>query len=159
MVSTVCDNWHPEEDRFKILENLQVLVVDDNEDSIELVRMILEEYGTQVVTAASAREAFNMMTPSAGYANAPFKPDVLISDIAMPFEDGYWLIHQLRSLSPHQGGLIPAIALTACATQEERIHSLEAGFQVHLLKPIEPDEIVAVVADLAEQTLGMTVFN
>lgn len=159
MVSNVCDSWHLEEDRFKILADLQVLVVDDNEDSLELVRMILEEYGTQVVTAASAREAFNVMTQSAGYANAPFKPDILISDIAMPLEDGYWLIHQLRSLSPHQGGLIPAIALTACAAQEERTRSHEAGFQVHLPKPIEPDDLVAVVAHLAKPTFGMKVFH
>lgn len=159
MVSNVCDNWHLEEDRFKILADLQVLVVDDNEDSLELVRMILEEYGTQVVTAASAREAFNVMTQSAGYANAPFQPDILISDIAMPFEDGYWLMHQIRTLSPHQGGLIPAIALTAYAAQEEQIRSLEAGFQVHLPKPIDPDELVAVVAHLAEQTFGIKAFN
>jgi CheY-like chemotaxis protein len=159
MVSTVCDNWHLEQDRFKILANLQVLVVDDNDDSLELVRMILEEYGTKVVIAASAREAFNVMTQSAGYANAPFQPDVLISDIAMPFEDGYWLIHQIRTLSPKQGGLIPAIALTACAAQEERIRSLEAGFQVHLPKPIEPDDLVAVVAHFAEQKFGMKRFN
>lgn len=159
MVSNVCDNWHLEEDRFKILADLQVLVVDDNDDSLELVRMILEEYGTQVVTAASAREAFNVMTKSTGYTNAPFQPDLLISDIAMPSEDGYWLMHQIRTLSPHQGGLIPAIALTAYAAKEEQIRSLEAGFQVHLPKPIEPDDLVAVVAHLAEQTFGMKVFN
>jgi two-component system, chemotaxis family, CheB/CheR fusion protein len=159
MVSNVCDNWHLEEDRFKILADLQVLVVDDNEDSIELVRMILEEYGTQVVTAASAREAFDMMTQSTGYTNATFKFDVLISDIAMPFEDGYWLIHQIRTLSLHQGGLIPAIALTAFAAADEHTRSLEAGFQVHLPKPIEPDDLVAVVAHLAEQKFGMEVFN
>lgn len=159
MVSNVCDSWHLEEDRFKILKNLQVLVVDDNHDSLELVRMILEEYGTQVVTAASAKEGFNVMRQSADYTTASFKPDILISDIAMPFEDGYWLIHQIRSLSPHQGGLIPAIALTACAAQEERTRSLAAGFQVHLSKPIEPDDLVAVVAHFAEQKFGMRVFN
>lgn len=159
MVSNVCDSWHLEEDRFKILADLQVLVVDDNDDCLELVRMILEEYGTQVVTVASARECFKVMTQSTGYANAPFKPDILISDIAMPFKDGYWLIHQIRTLSPHQGGLIPAIALTACAAQEERTRSLAAGFQVHLPKPIEPDDLIAVVAHLAEQTFGMKVLN
>lgn len=156
MVSKVCDNLHLEEDRYiQILQNLQVLVVDDNDDSLELVRMILEEYGTQVVTAASAREAFNVMTQSGGYVNAPFKPDVLISDIAMPFEDGYWLIHQIRTLSPNKGGLVPAIALTACAAAEEQTRSLAAGFQVYLPKPIEPDDLVAVVAHLAEQKFCM----
>ncbi|AFZ21055.1 response regulator [Allocoleopsis franciscana] len=159
MISNTCDNWHLEEDRFKILENLQVLVVDDNEDSLELVRIILEDYKTQVVTVTSAREAFKVMKQSTGYRKAPFKPDVLISDIAMPFEDGYWLIQQIRTLSPNQGGLIPAIALTAYAAKEEQIRSLAAGFHVHLPKPIEPDELVAVVAHLAEQTFGIKVLN
>lgn len=152
MISNACDNWHLEEDRFKILENLQVLVVDDNEDSLELVRMILEDYKTQVVTVTSAREAFKVIKQSTGYREAPFKPDVLISDIAMPLEDGYWLIHQIRTLCPNQGGRIPAIALTACVVEEERTRSLEAGFQIHLPKPVEPDELVAVVVHLAEQS-------
>ena len=143
MVSKTCDNWHLEEDRaFPHLKSLRALVVDDNEDSLELVRFILEEYGIQVLTAASASVALP--------AIARFLPNILICDIAMPELDGYWLIHQIRTLSPKQGGLIPAIALTACVLEEEQIHAIEAGFERYLPKPIEPDELVAVVAQLTE---------
>lgn len=144
MISEICDNWHLEEDRdLQSLEGLQVLVVDDNEDSRELVKIILEGYGTRIVTAASTCEALD--------AIAQFNPDVLISDIAMPSEDGYALIRKIRTLSPEQGGLIPAVALTACVVQEERSRALEAGFQVHLAKPLDPDKLITVVAHLAKQ--------
>lgn len=143
MISKICDNLHLEEDRnLQSLEGLQVLVVDDNQDSLELVKIILEGYGTRIVTATSACEAID--------AIAQFKPDVLISDIAMPSEDGYTLIRKIRTLSPEQGGLIPAVALTACVVQEERVRAFEAGFQVHLPKPLEPDQLIAVVANLAK---------
>jgi CheY-like chemotaxis protein len=152
MVSKLCDNWHLEEDRyFPTLEGLQVLVVDDNDDSLELVKIILEEYGIQVVTTASASEALAALIQ--------FKPDILISDIAMPLEDGYCLIRQIRNFSPKHGGLIPAIALTACVLEEERTRALEAGFQIHLPKPVDPDELVAVIALLAEQKIDKGLFN
>ena len=144
MMSESCDNGHLNTDRNPELQSLEgkvVLSVDDNVDSLLLLSVILDEYGVQVITATSAREALETF--------ARFLPDVLVCDIAMPLEDGYSLIRKIRSLPPHLGGLIPAIALTACAGEEERKRSLEAGFQRHLLKPVEPDELVVVVASLA----------
>jgi CheY-like chemotaxis protein len=123
------------------LKSLRVLVVDDNIDSLLLTAFILEEYGTEVVKAASAGEAFKMFLEA--------KLDMLICDLAMPDEDGYSLIRKIRLLEPEQGGQIPAIALTASAGEEDRNLSIEAGFQVHLAKPIEPAELVGVVAALA----------
>ncbi len=80
------------------------------------------------------------------------KPEVLISDIGMPEEDGYALIRKVRALSAARGGKVPAIALTAYARTEDRVCALVAGFQVHLPKPIEPVELVAVVASLVGRT-------
>jgi len=123
------------------LKSLRVLVVDDNIDSLLLTAFILEEYGTEVVKAASAGEAFKMFLEA--------KLDMLICDLAMPDEDGCSLIRKIRLLEPEQGGQVPAIALTASAGEEDRNLSIEAGFQVHLAKPIEPAELVGVVAALA----------
>ena len=77
------------------------------------------------------------------------KPDVVVSDIGMPGDDGYALIRQIRKLAPEQGGRIPAAALTAFAREEDRIQALNAGFQMHVPKPIEPMHLVVVVAKLA----------
>jgi hypothetical protein len=74
------------------------------------------------------------------------RPDVLVSDIGMPDEDGYALIHKVRGLDPERGGAVPAIALTANARAEDRFHALEAGFQMHLAKPIDPGEFTRTVA-------------
>ena len=125
------------------LKSLRVLVVDDNIDCLLLTAFILEEYGTEVVTAASAAEALKIFLEA--------KPDILISDITMPGEDGYSLIRKIRLLEPEQGGQIPAIALTASAREEDRRLSIEAGFQVHLAKPIELAELVGIVAALAKR--------
>ena len=124
-------------------KSLRVLVVDDNTDSLLLTAFILEEYGVEVVTAASAGEALKMFLEA--------KPDLLICDIAMPGEDGYSVIRKIRLLEPEQGGQIPAIALTASAREEDRSLSMEVGFQVHLTKPIEPAELVGRVAALARR--------
>jgi len=126
------------------LDHLRVLVVDDEEDTRDLLRAVLERCGSEVVTAGSAREALEALEKS--------KPDVLVSDIGMPEEDGYALIGKVRSLSPERGGKVPAIALTAYARVEDRVRVLVAGFQVHLPKPIEPIELVAIVASLAGRT-------
>ncbi len=128
-------------DNFPALDGLQVLVVDDSTDTLELLTFILEQCNAQVITAASAAEAFEAITKS--------KPDILISDIGMPEEDGYSLIARVRSLEAERGGQIPAIALTAFARDEERTRTLCAGFQVHVPKPVEPAKLVAVVANLA----------
>lgn len=129
---------------FPALDGLRVLLVDDNIDNLELIAIILEQYGTEVITAASAAEAIQAIARSI--------PDILISDIAMPLEDGYSLIRQIRNLPPEKGGLIPAIALTAYAKHEDRLLALEAGFQMHIPKPIDPDELIAVVMKLVQQS-------
>lgn len=142
MVSIACDNQHLNEDReFQLLNGLWVLVVDDNADNLELVRLILEEYGMRVITAASASEALK--------AIAQFFPDILISDIAMPGENGYELMGKVKTLASSQEKFLPALALTACAGDEARSLALESGFQIHVPKPVEISELVAAVAHLA----------
>lgn len=129
---------------FSNLEGLRLVVVDDDVDTLELITFILEEYNVQVTTATSASEALQAIARST--------PDIIISDIAMPGEDGYSLIRKVRSLELEQGGHIPAIALTAFAREEDRILALDAGFQRHIPKPVDPFELVAIVAKLAEQS-------
>ena len=126
------------------LKGLRVLVVDDEPDTRRLLRTVLEQCGSEVTTAGSAAEAIDAFIQS--------KPDVLISDIGMPEEDGYELIGKLRAAEAGHNGRIPAIALTAYARVEDRIRALNAGFQVHVPKPIEPVELLAVVASLAGRT-------
>jgi CheY-like chemotaxis protein len=140
---------------FSVLNGLRVLVVDDHVDTLELVTIILGEYGTEVITAASATEALEAITQGARGAIAPLKPNILISDIAMPGVDGYSLIRKVRTLSSEQGGQIPAIALTAYASEDERTRILDAGFQMHISKPVEPSELVAIVAKLAQTHLKL----
>ena len=125
------------------LTGLRVLVVDDESDSRELLSTVLEECGSEVVTAGSAKETILIMQKE--------QFDILISDIGMPEEDGYMLINKVRALPDEQGGRIPAIALTAYARVEDRVRALTAGFQVHIPKPVEPVELVAVVASLAKR--------
>jgi CheY-like chemotaxis protein len=126
------------------LDRLRILVVDDEDDTRDLLRTVLEQCGAEVVTAGSAMEALEALKKS--------KPDVLISDIGMPEDDGYALISKVRALSAARGGKVPAIALTAYARTEDRVRALMAGFQVHLSKPIEPVELVTVVASLVGRT-------
>lgn len=128
-------------DNFPALDGLRVLVVDDSADTLELIAFILEQCKAQVRKAASAYEAFEAIAQS--------KPDILISDISMPDEDGYSLLARLRTLEAKPGRQIPAVALTAFAREEDCTRALAAGFQMHLSKPVEPAELVAVVADLA----------
>jgi PAS domain S-box-containing protein len=127
----------------QVLDGLQVLVVDDDPDARELISTILEQRGARVTTVPSATEALDSM--------ARLRPDVIISDIEMPYEDGYTLIKKIRQLDPRYGGRTPAAALTAYARTEDRMRALLAGFQIHLPKPVEPAELVAVVANLAER--------
>ncbi len=124
------------------LNGLQVLIVDDEADARDLLVTILEQSGAQVTAAASAGEALDLLSHS--------KADVLVSDIAMPGVDGYALIRQVRALEAERGEYIPAVALTAYARESDRISALEAGFQVHLAKPFDPDELINIVAKLAE---------
>jgi signal transduction histidine kinase/ActR/RegA family two-component response regulator len=123
------------------LRGLRVLVVDDEQEAREMLTMVLSQCQAEVTTAASAREALEIL-PS-------LRPDVLVSDIGMPGEDGYALIRQVRALPPEQGGGVPAVALTAFARSEDRTRALVSGFQMHIPKPVDPGELAAVMENLA----------
>jgi PAS domain S-box-containing protein len=121
------------------LQGVRVLVVDDEADARDLVMFLLQQAGAIVTAAASATEALQLIIQT--------QPDILISDIAMPETDGYWLMQQIRSQSG-QNIPIPAIALTAYAGEINQQQALNAGFQRHLAKPVEPDELVKAIEDL-----------
>ena len=124
----------------KPLEGLLVLVVDDQADALDLIGIVLEQYGASVLTASSAAEALEKLASSA--------PSVLICDIGMPETDGLSLIQSVRSQSPEEGGCIPAMALTAFTMQSDRDRILQAGFEVYVPKPVEPADLVAAVSRL-----------
>lgn len=124
-----------------LLKGIRVLVVEDEEDTRELVVTALQQCGAEVAAVDSV--------PAALEAFDGALPDVLVSDIGLPDEDGYSLIHKVRSRSPADGGHVPAAALTAYARAEDRRRALEAGFQTHLAKPLDPSVLVATVASLA----------
>jgi signal transduction histidine kinase/CheY-like chemotaxis protein len=122
------------------IHGLHVLVVDDDADGRDLLAEILIECGTRVSVAGSAAEAITQFDRD--------RPDVLISDIGMPGEDGYALIKRVRARAPEAGGSVPAASLTAYAGPEDRRRALLAGFNMHVPKPVDPAELVAVVASL-----------
>jgi PAS domain S-box-containing protein len=130
------------------LQGLLVVVVDDEQNARELVAEILRQHGAEVKAAASAPEALETIIKS----KRP--PDLLVSDISMPDEDGYSLIRKLRRLSDSEGGQIPAIALTAFGRMEDRVRALSAGFQMHLPKPVEPAELALVAANLTGREIN-----
>lgn len=123
--------------------NLQVLVVDDERDSLELIAFLLEQGGAKVSVASSASEALLVLEK--------FNPDILISDIGMPKEDGYSLLRKVRNLAVNAKKNIPAIALTAYARDEDRNRAYAAGFQKYLPKPIDPSNFIATVVELTGQ--------
>lgn len=123
------------------ISGLRVLLVDDETDSRDLLKFVLESCGAQVMTSGSAAKALEIIRSESF--------DVLISDIGMPEEDGYSLIRKIRDLPNEQGGNVPAIALTAYARAEDRVHALRSGFQMHIAKPVESSELITVVANLA----------
>jgi PAS domain S-box-containing protein len=125
------------------LDGARVLVVDDDEDTRQLLKQIMENHGAAVTTAASAAEALEVIDA------AP--PDALVADIGMPGEDGYSLMRKIRELPPDRGGGVPALALTAYARPEDRARAMTAGFQRYVTKPIEPDELAAVIANLTRR--------
>jgi CheY-like chemotaxis protein len=122
------------------LEGLRVLLVDDEMDGREMVKFMLEQNGVQVKAAASADEALQTLVE--------WRPDILVSDIGMPEEDGYSLIGKVRALPPELGGNLPAAALTGYVSQEDYLKALSAGYHSHIKKPVELDELIAVVASL-----------
>src|SRR5439155_204491 len=123
------------------LEGLRVLVVDDEADARESLTAVLEQCGAVVTAVASAREALGAL--------AHQRPDILVSDIGMPEEDGYALIEKVRVLDARHGGRIPAVALTAYAAPEDRQRALDAGYELHVPKPVTPEELVTAVANLS----------
>jgi two-component system, chemotaxis family, CheB/CheR fusion protein len=125
------------------LAGIHVLLVDDEADIRQLLTAILDRAGAIVTATASAAIALEALQAH------PDRYDVLLSDIGMPEQDGWTLIRQVRQLSPEAGGGIPAAALTAYTSDRDREMAIRLGFQVHIAKPIEPDRLVAIVADLA----------
>lgn len=123
------------------LAGLRILVVEDENDTRELLREILSGCGSSVEIAGSVSEGLEAFRRS--------RPDILISDIGMPDEDGYSFIRRIRALPAEDGGRIPAIALTAFARTEDRTAALRAGFRAHVPKPIDLGELLAVIASLA----------
>ncbi len=129
-----------------VLQGARLLVVDDERDARELLAVLLGRAGAVVRTAGSATEALEMIAAEV--------PDVLVSDIGMPVMDGYDLIRELRAKGAAEGGGIPAIALTAYSRSEDRTKALTAGFNAHIPKPVEPLELVIVLANALGRELG-----
>lgn len=126
------------------LQDVKIMVVEDQADARELIRLILEQQGAQVIEASSSKQALEIIKESI--------PDVLISDIGMPDEDGYSFLKKLRSLPQDQGGNVPALALTAYTKEEDRQQAIAAGFQMHLGKPLDITELLQAVFQLSTQT-------
>jgi len=124
------------------LTGLRILIVDDDDDSRFYISTVLETDGAAVTSVTSAATALEILPH--------LRPHVLVCDIAMPGEDGYALIRKVRVLEASRGGRVPALALTAYADPEDRIRALEAGFQTHVAKPVEPGELVMIVTNLME---------
>ena len=122
------------------LDGIHVLIVEDDEDSRKLLSVMLKQHGAEVTSASSAADAYRLFNEKL--------PDVLISDIGMPEQDGYELMRRIRKLPVEKGGLIPALALTGYATRKDQDLSLSAGYHRHIAKPIEQGELVAAIASL-----------
>jgi PAS domain S-box-containing protein len=139
-----CDGAAAPGDGAADLSDIKVLVVDDDPDSCEVVRRILADRDAQVSTALSADEALSMLEG--------FGPDVLVSDIGMPGKDGLTFIRQIREREmDHRAPRLPAVALTAFAREEDRVRALQAGYSMHVAKPVEARELVTVIASLARE--------
>jgi signal transduction histidine kinase/CheY-like chemotaxis protein len=123
------------------LTRVRVLVVDDEADARDLIASVLVDAGASVATARSAAEGFDSLKQS--------RPDVLVSDIGLPGEDGLSFIQRVRGLAPADGGRVPALALTAYARETDRTQALTAGFTTHIGKPVDPAALVSAVSNLA----------
>ena len=124
-----------------MLMGVRLLVVDDDPGARELISGMLEGFGAQVSVAESGQAALSLLFAQ--------RPDVLIADLGMPGMDGYALIEQVRGLDPDFGGLTPAVAVTAYASPQDRLRALQAGYQNHVAKPVEAEELAIVIASLA----------
>ena len=132
------------EDTRARIAGVKILAVDDEPDALSMIRRLLEDCRASVLTASSAEDALPLVESE--------RPDVVISDIGMPGQDGYSLIRRIRQLGAARGGSVPAVALTAYARAEDRVKAILAGFQQHVAKPVEPAELITVVATLAGRT-------
>ena len=128
----------------KPLQAVRVLLVEDDDDAREVTRAILEQAGAVVVSVGGAEPAIAALEKD--------PPQVVVSDIAMPGEDGHAFLRKLRALPRGRGGRIPAVALTASDSRETRLRSREAGFHYHLTKPADPKQLVEIVAGLVRLT-------
>ncbi|MBW4561038.1 MAG: response regulator [Mojavia pulchra JT2-VF2] len=136
------NNFYPTSMLYAPLEGVKVLIVDDDADTREFLAFFLEQQGAIITIAASANEALTAMEQS--------KPDLLLSDLGMPDVDGYTLLRKVRAMPAHQGGQIPAIALTAYAAETTQRQVFAAGFQRHIAKPADPCKLVAAIAALVK---------
>jgi PAS domain S-box-containing protein len=136
------DTQHGTAPAFASLPGVHVLIVEDEADARELLVAILQRAGADVFAVASSVEALRTLNQ--------WRAEILVSDIGLPDEDGYALIHKVRELDPDHGGAIPAIALTANARVEDRARALAAGFQQHMAKPVDPAELTRAIAQIVD---------
>ena len=135
-----------------VLSGLNIMAVDDESQARELISTLLRTYGATVTPVSSSAEAIEILSKK----ERSSKIDLVVSDIGMPEENGYTLIRRIRRM-PEPVGKIPAIALTAYGRSEDRIRALEAGFQMHVAKPVEPTELMMVIASLTGRFANITV--
>jgi CheY-like chemotaxis protein len=128
---------------FGSLRGVRVLVVEDEPDSRELLEEMLVDVGMIVDAAGTVAEAFNALMAN--------RPDVIISDIGMPYENGYSFLRNLRQVLPEDGGTIPALALTGLARDEDRERAFAAGFNQHLAKPFSRDRVLQALSELTQR--------
>ena len=133
----------------KELYGLKILVVDDDKDTLELLEWVLKRAGAEVTAVSSAKAAMEAIERE--------RPTILVSDIAMPEEDGLSLMRRIRALPKESGGRIPAVALTAHSMVQDRLQSLRAGFQSHVPKPVVPEELVEVVTSIVHLRASRTI--
>ena len=131
-----------------ILKEVRILAVDDQADTRDLIILALTRYGAEVRACTSAMEACKLIKK--------WKPEVIVSDIGMPDEDGYDLMRKIRLLTPEDGGTIPAVALTGYASAVDESKAYAAGYQVHMTKPVALRELAATVARLGGKSKDLT---
>jgi CheY-like chemotaxis protein/anti-sigma regulatory factor (Ser/Thr protein kinase) len=132
------------------LAGARALVVDDDDNARELIGTVLTHYGADVVAVRSADEAYALITETPPQE----RPDVMVTDIGMPGEDGYSLMRRVREWERARGAYIPAVALTAYGRVEDRMRALSAGFQTHVAKPVDPAELAAVITILIRRPMA-----
>ena len=145
MISAEIRNSNPKEE--KLLSDIKILLVEDDQDSRQVLQLVLEQCGAKVESAESAQKALNLLADSKSDL-----PNVIVSDLAMPVEDGYSLIKRIRQFSAADGGNIPAIALTAFAATENKQKAFKVGFQKYHTKPFDPDTLIEDILQVAKNS-------